>query len=149
MNAVQKVVAYITCRGHLLVFRQPESPEAGIQVPAGTVDPGETPTAAVLREAGEETGLHGLTVRSFLGARNFHFRRENGERVHLRRHYFHLECRADIDLNDRWIQLEKNPSEGPPGPIPFELYWVKHPDEVPPLSASLDEMLAALQPGNA
>lgn len=148
MNVTQKVVAYITCRGHLLVFRQPESPEAGIQVPAGTIEHDETPAAAVLREAHEETGLDGLTIRSFLGAREFEFQRDNGQHVRVRRHYFHLECNADVDLTDRWIQLEDDPSEGPLGPVPFDLYWVKFPDEVPRLSGSLDEMLEMLQRGD-
>ncbi len=139
----EKVVAYITCRGHLLVFRQPKSPEAGIQVPAGTIDPGESPATAILREAHEETGLDGLTIRSFLGAREFQFRRNTGKRERVRRHYFHLECDT-ADVTRRWIHLEQTPSEGPPDPIPFELYWVKYPENVPPLSGSLDEMLAAL-----
>lgn len=143
---IRKVVAYITCRGHLLVFRQPESPEAGIQVPAGTIDPGETPAAAVLREAAEETGLDRLTVRSFLGARDLEFRKDTGERVRVRRHYFHLKCDTDVDVNRRWIQMEEDPSEGAAGPIPFELYWVKYPEDVPPLSGSLDDLLATLQP---
>lgn len=142
----QKVVAYITCRRHLLVFRQPQSPDAGIQVPAGTINPGETLAAAVLREAHEETGLDGLAIRSFLGARELNFERESGEHVRVCRHYFHVECNADVDLSKRWIHMEKDPSEGPLRPISFELYWVKYPEEVPRLSASLDELLAMLQP---
>jgi 8-oxo-dGTP pyrophosphatase MutT (NUDIX family) len=35
-------------------------PNAGIQAPAGTVEDGETPEAAALRETGEETGLDGF-----------------------------------------------------------------------------------------
>jgi hypothetical protein len=60
---VDKVTAFIT-RGdgparELLVFRHPC---AGVQLPAGTVEPGETLDAAVLREAAEETGLSTLTI---------------------------------------------------------------------------------------
>lgn len=142
---IQKVVAYITCAGHLLVFRQPESPEAGVQVPAGTIDPGETPAAAVLREAHEETGLDDLAIRAFLGARDLQFERPSGQREPVRRHYFHLTCDT-ADVTRRWIHLETNPSAGPKRPIPFELYWVKYPEEVPPLAGSLDEMLLHLQP---
>ena len=52
-----KAFAYITHERRLLVFSHPNHPEAGIQVPAGTVEPGETPHAAALREAAEEIGL--------------------------------------------------------------------------------------------
>lgn len=50
----------------VLVFSHPHHPDAGIQVPAGTVKEGETPKEVVLREAIEETGLKELKIRSFL-----------------------------------------------------------------------------------
>src|SRR5437588_12708917 len=68
MKAVKhKVFAYITHHHHLLVFSHLSAPEAGIQVPAGTIEADEHPEAAVLREAFEETGLTDLTLESFLG----------------------------------------------------------------------------------
>jgi 8-oxo-dGTP pyrophosphatase MutT (NUDIX family) len=48
----------------LLLF---EHPHAGIQIPAGTIEPDETPEAAVLREATEETGLTAYTTCEPLG----------------------------------------------------------------------------------
>ena len=68
-NTVKKVVAYITRGDELLVFTHRDSPEAGVQVPAGTVEEGETLDAAVLREVHEETGLTPTAVRNtaFLG----------------------------------------------------------------------------------
>ena len=44
---------------HLLVFRHPT---AGIQVPAGTIEPGEAPEDTVLRELLEETRLADATL---------------------------------------------------------------------------------------
>ena len=41
----------------LLVFEHAGQPEAGLQVPGGTVEGGETPLAAVAREVEEESGL--------------------------------------------------------------------------------------------
>ncbi|MBT0567836.1 NUDIX domain-containing protein [Williamsia sp. CHRR-6] len=46
----------------LLVFEQAGQPGAGLQVPAGGVHPGESLVAAVLREVGEETGLHAVAI---------------------------------------------------------------------------------------
>ncbi len=67
-GVVEKVTALITrpsAEGQdLLLF---EHPHAGIQIPAGTVEEGETPEAAVLREVLEETGLVPLTSPRFLG----------------------------------------------------------------------------------
>ncbi len=53
----ERVLAYITQGDRLLVFRHTRSPEADIQVPGGTVEAGEAPEAAALREAREESGL--------------------------------------------------------------------------------------------
>ena len=47
---VGKAFAYVTRGTDLLVFSHVGMPEAGIQVPAVTIDPGETPADAVLRE---------------------------------------------------------------------------------------------------
>ena len=70
---VSKVAAFVTRAGaggdELLLFRHPF---AGVQIPAGTVDDGETPEEAALREAAEETGLAGLTLRAYLGYRDWH-----------------------------------------------------------------------------
>jgi len=39
----EKVVAYITQGDRPLVFSHPLCPEAGVQVPAGTIEEGEAP----------------------------------------------------------------------------------------------------------
>jgi 8-oxo-dGTP diphosphatase len=62
----RRVVAYITRDRHgrteLLTIEHKDLPEAGIQVPAGRVDPGETLEQGVLREVAEETGLDDVHV---------------------------------------------------------------------------------------
>ena len=67
-EAIEKVAAFITRETkdglELLLFKHPY---AFNQLPAGTVEPGETPEAAVLREAFEETGLEPLSIREYLG----------------------------------------------------------------------------------
>ena len=67
-SVVEKVTAFVT-REHtgvkeLLLFKHPT---AGIQLPAGTVEDGETPETAVIREVNEETGLRVVKVEKFLG----------------------------------------------------------------------------------
>ena len=67
-STVEKVTAFVTRERNgvceLLLFRHPT---AGIQIPAGTVDDGETPEAAVMREVYEETGLRGVKIEQSLG----------------------------------------------------------------------------------
>jgi len=65
---IEKVTALITRTSgegyDLLLFRHPH---AGIQIPAGTVEDGETPEKAFMREVAEETGLTTLSIRRYLG----------------------------------------------------------------------------------
>lgn len=69
MQVIEKAFGYIT-RTHedqlqVLVFEQ-NSVGAGIQVPKGTVEEGETPLDAVKREMLEETGLTTLVVQALI-----------------------------------------------------------------------------------
>ncbi|MFG2106652.1 NUDIX hydrolase [Micromonospora chersina] len=66
-----RVAAYVLRRTpegpELLVFDHVDFPEAGTQVPAGGMEPGETPTQAAVREVAEETGLTGVEAVAELG----------------------------------------------------------------------------------
>ena len=137
-----KVLAYITHRGRLLVFRQPDFPEAGIQVPGGSVEPGEALEAAVLREALEETGLDGLQLVRFLGAREFDGRERGRDELHVRR-FYHLRC-TGAEPPEMWRHAEHTPSDGSPGPITFELFWAPLPASVPDLIAGMGVLLPEL-----
>ena len=70
VRVLEKVTAFITRPGSsgldLLLFQHPS---AGVQLPAGTVEEGETAEEAVLREAAEETGLAKLRLLSTIGYR--------------------------------------------------------------------------------
>jgi len=65
MGAVGKVTAFVTRLGasgpEVCVF---DHPRAGVQLPAGTLEPGEDVYAGARREAFEETGLDDLRFRS-------------------------------------------------------------------------------------
>ena len=53
-------------RGYAITcFKHRDIHEAGIQVPGGTVDEGETLEAAILREVQEESGLRHLCIERF------------------------------------------------------------------------------------
>lgn len=135
------VKAYVTHGRRLLVFRQPEHPEAGIQVPGGTVHPDESLDDAALREAFEETGLDNLRLVAFLGDARYDGR-PRGKNEIDHRHYYHL--RVDGDVPDRWQHWETDPSEGHYDRILFEFFWADLPDGVPPLIAGMDQMLPRL-----
>lgn len=64
---LEKVTAFITRGREVLLL---EHPYAGIQFPAGTVEEGERPEHAVLREGAEESGLSDLALVSLIGQRD-------------------------------------------------------------------------------
>lgn len=142
---VNKVVVYITSplesASRLLVFRHTQYPETGIQVPAGTMHPGEDPLAAALREAEEESGLANLTLVAYLGMQNFDATPYGKEQIH-HRHFFHFE--APPGLPDRWLHTEKDPSEGEEASYEFEFFWAHLPDGVPKLTGEQGFLLPAL-----
>ncbi len=81
---LQKVTAFITRETpegrELLVFKHPF---AGVQLPAGTVEPNEPLEKAVLRETREETGLVIAPAQvSKLGIVDFHFPAGEGILLH-------------------------------------------------------------------
>ena len=139
---VHKVVAYITDGDRLLVFSHPHHPEAGIQVPAGTVEENESPREAVLREAQEETGLDDLEIQSYLGVRE-HDLSAHGQAEIQRQHFFHLVFRGEAPV--RWRHYEKHPSKGSAEQIQFELFWVKFPGGVPELTGDQGALLPKLR----
>lgn len=53
----EKVLCFVTRDESLLVFEHADVPDAGVQVPAGGVEAGETPEHAAIRELTEEAGL--------------------------------------------------------------------------------------------
>lgn len=145
-----KVFAYITNRNRLLVFIHPFAPEAGIQVPAGTIKSNERPEAAVLREAFEETGLPDLVLVSFLGEHERDMSDFGRDEIH-HRYFYHLRCEGNPPAT--WRHEERDSPDDPKEvPIIFEFYWAPLPHDVPPLIADhgqmIPQLLKRLSPGS-
>lgn len=118
----QKVVCYIVWDGQLLVFWHLDEPwdESGLQVPAGSVESGESPEAAALREACEETGLKELRIVRKVGETEYDMAPHRAEMQH--RHVFHL--RVDVEEPPtRWVSREDDPADGS-SPKRLECYWI-------------------------
>ena len=89
-----RVVAYVTRGGELLVFAQGGDPRAGIQVPAGRLDAGESLEEGLARELDEEAGIRARVIRE-LGD----VTRRQGDGKVYETHYFQLET---DDPRDAW-----------------------------------------------
>jgi len=123
VQRVEKVVAYIVRDDAVVAFLHEADTdpvlESGLQVPAGTVEVGETPEHAVLREAREETGLRGLRVVRFLGDADVDARPARDE-VH---HRSYFELAVDGDVPERWRHVEAH--GGPTNERhAFSLFWL-------------------------
>ena len=127
----RKVLAYITRPAagewELLVFRHVHFPEAGVQVPGGTVDPGEEPEAAVRREVREESGLcieggFRLLFQGILAAEMEIPARELS--------IFH--AIAPPDLSEGWLHIVSGGEEDTG--LHFQFEWMSMPLEVAELS---------------
>jgi tRNA(Arg) A34 adenosine deaminase TadA/8-oxo-dGTP pyrophosphatase MutT (NUDIX family) len=138
---IEKTVAYITHRGRLLVFRHSDYPQAGIQVPAGTLLAGEDPADGALREAREESGLNRLTLVSYLGE-DVLDGAPYGKNALFHRSFYHLEAAGEPP--DTWRSWERDPSGQPGQAYQFELWWCRLPEDVPPLAGQQDALLPEL-----
>ncbi|MCX5010374.1 NUDIX domain-containing protein [Streptomyces sp. NBC_00555] len=116
----EKVLVYVVRDGHLLVLRHTDYSyeEVGIQVPAGSIRLGETPEAAALREAREETGLPDFKIVRKLGETEYDISPYRFEIQH--RHVFHLELTEPTP--ERWMSQEDH--DGEQEPTYFECFWI-------------------------
>jgi len=137
----RKSSAYVTGGAWRLIFRHVAFPAAGLKVPAGTIDDGESPVAAALREAQEETGLTRLCLVRALGERVWRLRDGDRDEMH-HRSFFHLV--HDGDTPPIWRHCEVDPCEGG-GPYEFELFWAALPYGLLALIAGHDALLPELR----
>ena len=120
---VRKVLCYVVRNDRVLVFRHRDYPEAGVQVPAGTLHDDEDPEAGAICETEEETGRSGFRIVAKLGVydHDFHDTFEGVARDELHeRHVFQLE--PPLGLPETWSHL----AEEGDGDFWFEFSWVPH-----------------------
>ena len=139
---VKKVLAYIVQGEELLVFRHRDYPEAGLQVPAGTMEERECSKDAVLREVYEESGLEAVRIVRLLG-RYLHDAAPYRDEVHDR-HVYHLQPAGHLALT--WLHYERHPSDGG-SPIAFQFFWMRLDDPGLHLAGGQGELLGRLTSG--
>ncbi|MEL6651903.1 MAG: NUDIX domain-containing protein [Bacteroidota bacterium] len=136
-----KVLAYLTRQQHgkrqLLIFSHRDFPEAGLQVPGGSVEPDEDLQTAVLREVAEESGLTEFSSIAHLGER-FFVAHDKGE-IH-QRHFFHLMINGQSP--DRFLH-HVSAGEADQG-LAFQYEWFDL-GKVPALAVEQDAMLTLLR----
>ncbi|WP_174387599.1 NUDIX hydrolase [Burkholderia metallica] len=122
MQIKNKVLVYVTWRDRLLTFTQPKFPEAGRQVVAGTMNHGEVPIAAALRELREESGIDDAHVVRVLG-NYFYSMRKVGRSEIQHRHVVHVTVSDAIAMKAHWTHFESDPGSGGE-PIEFGFQWL-------------------------
>lgn len=123
MEVLEKAFGYITRdwegRIQILVFEQ-NTVGAGIQIPKGTVEDGETPLEAVLREMVEETGLTNLKVKGLIAQ---DYAEHYSGAIH-KRYFYHL---LSNESRPTW---QHNPTGLNEGNLRFTFYWIEENDNV-------------------
>jgi 8-oxo-dGTP pyrophosphatase MutT (NUDIX family) len=121
MSLTRKAYAYVTREavgaGAVLVFRHRDYPEAGIQVPRGTVDPEEDPPATVAREVCEECGLCVARLIGLL-ATDVEARPDDPTQQ-WERYFFHL---VAPDAPDEWEHTVTGAGED--NGLVFSFFWL-------------------------
>lgn len=133
---VPKACAYVTRddASQLLVFRSEE--HDALQIPKGTIEPGESPADAVRREVREESGLDPAgPVRRV--AADVWTRRTDPLKKYVR-FFYHL---AVEDAPDAWTHVVE--CDGPECGLTFECFWVDLP-ATDGFALSLDDYLDEL-----
>lgn len=134
-----KVLIYALRGRDVLVFDQPDFPTLALQVPGGTVEPGEDIAQAAAREFEEETGLVPAELRP-IGVQDYHFE-QDGREYHHQRHYFR--CDVPETVPDTWVHFEMTPSDGGT-PIRFHFFWLPLAEAKQRLGVGMQALLHSL-----
>jgi ADP-ribose pyrophosphatase YjhB (NUDIX family) len=132
---VKKACAYITRNeSELLVFEGPGYD--GLQIPKGTVEPGETPREAVYREILEESGL--ATVENLRHLVTDVWNRRDSPPKRYIRSFYHASIH---EIADSWTHTVTG--SGEERGKDFDFFWVDLPTTAP-FALDLDDYLHTL-----
>jgi 8-oxo-dGTP pyrophosphatase MutT (NUDIX family) len=125
MKPIKKAYGYITRvkeeQLQVLVFLHKGIPEAGIQIPKGTVEVNESTYNAVMREVKEETGLETFDVKNLIAEDHW----ENDDGAVHNRYFYKIVCH---DERDQW---EHQPTGGGEETgHTFQFFWIASIGEV-------------------
>ncbi|KAA0564628.1 NUDIX domain-containing protein [Bacillus sp. CH30_1T] len=125
MTPIKKAYGYVTRvrdeKTQVLVFRHKNIPEAGIQVPKGTVKEYEDTYNAVIREIKEETGIQWFEVNKLISEDYW----ENDDGAIHNRYFYKIICK---EIADEW---EHNPTGGGEEKgLTFQFFWISSDEEV-------------------
>ena len=115
-----RAFCYITSQDHIVLIAHIDYPNQKLQIPGGTIEAGEEPAEAALREAEEETGFKTLNLVRLLGDELYDMR-EFGrqEKIHG---WFYQFTTDGFELGKTWRHDELH-AHGGGGPIRYELSW--------------------------
>lgn len=120
MKIKDKVLAYIVRNSssgqELLVFDHRNFPDAGTQVPAGTVKLGEPIENALKREVLEESGISLSSIGRFVGSYEWH--RNDLNELH-KRHVFFISLEG---LKDSWQHIVTGSDDD--NSLVFDYFWI-------------------------
>lgn len=140
MEIKRKVLAYITKDEHaerkLLVFEHKDHPEAGLQVPGGTIEEDELLIDALYREIEEETGIRReqLQLNGKVNKKNYF--PENRKDIIHERNIFHLTFIGEDETE--WDTCVSG--NGKDTGMIFRCRWIPV-DKLPALAAGQDEAI--------
>jgi len=138
----RKAFANITHGRRILLLFHPDHPGAGIQVPAGTMRPGEAVEDSIRREAAEETGLTSLEYVGVLGTQRFDMRPFGRDELHDR--WFGL-LRCHEHTPESWEHWETDPDDAPGERVRFTLRWANLDVPLPELIAGHGAFIATMR----
>lgn len=104
----------------MLVFDHRVFPDAGTQVIAGSIDAGELPEVAVIREVEEESGLMGCRIVSKLAV--YDWKHPTSHNTH-ERHVYHLAAPPETQEKWTWIETDGGRVQDDKGYV-FLFRWV-------------------------